>query len=187
MNSYEKIFHAFAFFTWVAILSSCTVKPDKFNLTIHGDKLEISLKASSDSTYILQMNVNGELHSEWPLNYPVYRFDYGDITNNGIPEIAVGVIKSTRFDPKPAKRLFLFRITDEYYIRPLWLGSRVSQPLVDFCISDEKDSAYIRTIEREQSGKFMVARYYWKGFGIAFNDYVEREITEDKAQLLLKK
>lgn len=165
----------------------CNTKRDRFEWEMEADQLEISLMALSDSTSALQMKVNGALHSEWPLNYPVYRFDYGDVTGDGIPEIAVGVIKTTRFDRKPAKRLFLFRITDDFYIRPLWLGSRVAQPLEDFCIFVENDSVYIRTIEKEQSGKYLVARYYWKGFGLAFNDYLKREITKGQAQRFFAK
>lgn len=171
----------------VFVLFSCKTKRDRLDFIRNGDRLEISLKALSDSTSALQMKVNGEFHSEWPLNYPVYRFDYGDITGDGVPEIAVGVVKTTRFDRNLAKRLFLFRITDDFYIRPLWLGSRVAQPLEDFCIFAENDSVYIRTIEKEQSGKYLVARYYWKGFGLAFNDYLKREITKKQAQRFFAK
>lgn len=62
------------------------------------------------------------------------------------PEIIVGVIKPTRFDPKPDKRLFIYRIADEAYIRPLWLGSRVAQPLEDFRIIREETPTRIRTL-----------------------------------------
>jgi len=169
----------------ILFISCASSTPNIVNLEMNGDKLEVSLHALSDSTHTLEMRVNGKPHSSWPLKYPVYQFTYGDITGDGIPEVAVGVIKPTRFDPHPNKRLFLFRITDDYYIRPLWLGSRVSQPLEDFTISCENDSVFIRTMEKEQSGKFLIARYYWKGFGITFNDYVKREITASKAQRLL--
>lgn len=184
---YKRVHIYFLIALFGSTLFSCTTGRNKMSTEIDGNKLVVSLVSLTDSTYSLQMNVNGEYHSEWSLNYPVYRFDYGDITGDGIPEIAVGVIKPTRFDPKPDKRLFLFRITNDFYIRPLWLGSRVSQPLADFRLSHESDSVYIRTMEREQSGKYLVARYYWKGFGILFKDYIEREVTENRAQLLLKK
>lgn len=187
MRKLRNIRHCCSLLLFIAmVFLSCTPKSNDTLITeLDGNRLEVSLKALTDSTNTLQLTVNGLLHSEWPLNYPVYRFDYGDVTGDGIPEIAVGVIKPTRFDPKPDKRLFLFRITGQYDIRPLWLGSRVAQPLADFRISSERDSVYIRTMEREQSGKYLVARYYWKGFGIAFHDYIEREINVNRAQQLL--
>ena len=75
-----------------------------------------------------------------------------------MPEIIVGVIKPTRFDPKPDKRLFIYRIADEAYIRPLWLGSRVAQPLEDFRVIREHTPVLIRTMERERSGKYLIDR-----------------------------
>ena len=83
------------------------------------------------------MCIRDSSHSVWKLPYPVYQFDYGDVTGDGMPEIIVWVIKPTRFDPKPDKRLFIYRIADEAYIRPLWLGSRVAQPLEDFRVIRE--------------------------------------------------
>ena len=118
--------------------------------------------------------------------YPVYQFDYGDITGNGVPEIIVGVIKPTRFDPKPDKRLFIYRIADEAYIRPLWLGSRVAQPLEDFRIIREETPTRIRTLEREHSGNFLVAEYIWRGFGLDFKRYLKREVKKQEAIHILK-
>lgn len=149
------------------------------------DTLEIALNKQSDSLYHMEVAVNGTLHSRWPLVYPVYRFDYGNIRGDGQTDIAVGVIKPTRFDLKADKRLFLFRITDDYYIRPLWLGSRVAQPLVDFRLTDKEEKGYIRTVEKEKSGNYLVATYRWKGFGLEFIAYVEREITLSEARKLL--
>ncbi len=168
------------------ICLACKKEQNIVKLKIKDCELEVFLKHSTDSLYELQMTVNNNIHNTWPLEYPVYRFDYGDVTGDGIPEIAVGVIKNTRFDPHIDKRLFLFRITDDYYIRPLWLGSRVSQPLKDFRIVREKEPAIIRTVEKEKSGNYLVAEYRWKGFGLIFNQFIEREISLQRAQKLLK-
>ena len=92
-----------------------------------------------------------------------------------MPEIIVGVIKPTRFDPKPDKRLFIYRIADEAYIRPLWLGSRVAQPLEDFRVIREHTPVLIRTVERERSGKFLIAEYAWRGFCLDFKEYLKRK------------
>jgi len=97
----------------------------------------------------------------------------------------VGVIKSTRFDSSYAKRLFIFR---NYHglVRPLWLGSRFSQPLVDFHFVETKGGTRIRSIELERSGKYLVAEYKWRKFGLEFTRYVKREIGLTRARMLLR-
>jgi len=175
----------FIFFL-LLLFASCNKQNNAYQAEINGEKVKITLEQKSDTTFALNLTIAGSLKSSWAINYPVYRFDFGDITGDGIPEIAVGVIKPTRFDPKLAKRLFLFRITEDFYIRPLWLGSRVGQPLVDFKIVGSEEGNRIRTIEREQSGKYLLAEYRWRGFGLEFKRYVEREITENNAQHNLK-
>jgi len=153
--------------------------------------LHIFLDRVSDTLNIIRVETlkDGKLMhaSAYPLPYPVYRFDVGDVTGNGIPDIAVGVVKSTKFDPKLAKRPFLFKINDEGDVRKLWLGSRVSQPLEDFAISKNSTPAKVLTIERERSGKFLVAIYRYRGFGLEHNGYVKREISAEEAYELLKR
>ena len=164
---------------------SCQNKQDYFSFDREGHTIKVVLEQQSDSLFYLKLSVNNSLNSTWPLEYPVYQFDYGDVTGDANPEIAVGVIKPTRYDPKPDKRLFLFRITDDYYIRPLWLGSRVSQPLEDFCMLKENKPSLIRTIEREQNGTYLVAEYKWKGFGLEHVRYIDRNIDKQQALKLL--
>jgi hypothetical protein len=164
---------------------SCGQKNNSFIIRRGNDTLEVSLCKQHDSLYYINMAVNGVFHSKWALEYPVYRFDYGVIRGDGQTDIAVGVIKPTRFHPKPDKRLFLFRITDDYYIRPLWLGSRVAQPLVDFILTNKEEKGYIRTVEKEKSGNYLVATYQWRGFGLAFVEYKAREISLSEALKLL--
>jgi hypothetical protein len=163
---------------------SCHMDKNSFALKSGDKDLKVVLEKSSDTLSFLKLYVNDSLNSTWPLKYPVYQFDYGNVTGDGTA-IAVGVIKSTRFDPKADKRLFLFRITDDYYIRPLWLGSRVGQPLEDFRVMNNHSPALIRTIEKEQDGTFLVAEYRWRGFGLEFIDYIRREIPFDEARMLL--
>ncbi|NDV95639.1 nuclear receptor-binding factor 2 [Dysgonomonas sp. 521] len=148
--------------------------------------MTINLHTYSDTLSAIELRIDDSLHSSWPLRYPVYQFDHGNITGDKTV-IAVGVIKPTRFDPKPDKRLFLFKITDDNYIRPLWLGSRVAQPLEDFKVINSLEPALIRTIEREQDGTFLVAKYKWRGFGLEFIDYIRRGISLEEAQKLLQK
>lgn len=182
--SYRIYFLIFAGFLF--IFCSCHKYTNRFEWEVDQRCLEVFLNKKSDSLYIIHLSTNRPSHSTWELPYPVYQFDYGDITGNGIPEIVVGVIKPTRFDPKPDKRLFIYRIADEAYVRPLWLGSRVAQPLEDFRIVREKTPVRIRTMERELSGNYLIAEYTWRGFGLNFKRYLKREIEKQEAVRLLK-
>jgi hypothetical protein len=175
----------YVFLIVLAGLFSCKQESNSFVIMRGDDTLEVSLRKQHDSLYYINIAVNGAFHSGWKLEYPVYRFDYGVIRKGGQTDVGVGVIKPTRFDPKPDKRLFLFRITDDYYIRPLWLGSRVVQPLVDFRLANKEEKGYIRTVEKEKSGNYLVATYRWQGFGLTFVDYQAREIPLSEALKLL--
>lgn len=169
---------------WIAVgvglaltVTSCRRGLDRFTYAVGAERYEAGLERKDDSLYVLYLHTSRPSYTTWKLPYPVYRFDYGDVNGDGTPEIAVGVIKPTRFYPTPDKRLFLFRIVDGTYIRPLWLGARVAQPLEDFRIVRTCHPACIRTLERERSGRFLVAEYTWKGFGLKFNGYLKREVN----------
>lgn len=124
--------------------------------------------------------------TQWKLNYPVFRLNRSDVDGDGYDDIIVGVIKPTRFDTVPRKRIFIFKLV-EGFIRPLWLGSRVSQPLEDFGLVKTGGASVIRTIEIEKDGSYMVADYKWQGFGLSFIHYLNRGISLKNALLLLKK
>lgn len=49
----------------------------------------------------------------------------------------------------------------------------------DFRVIREHTPVLIRTVERERSGKFLIAEYAWRGFGLDFKEYLKRE-TEEK-------
>lgn len=169
----------FLIFTGLLLMFCSCRKENRFEWQVNQRHMEVSLNKESDSLYVIHLNTDQPSHSVWKLPYPVYQFDYGDVTGDGMPEIIVWVIKPTRFYPKPDKRLFIYRIADEAYIRPLWLGSRVAQPLEDFRVIREHTPVLIRTVERERSGKFLIAEYAWRGFGLDFKGYLKRE-TEEK-------
>jgi hypothetical protein len=148
----------------------------------------VLLKKYSDSSFSLisslkRLDKSGII-SEWKLNYPVFHFERGDIDGDGTEDILVGVIKPTRYDSVVRKRIFIFKLVDGY-IRPMWLGSRVSQPLEDFKVIHTPTLNYIRTIEQESNGLFLVADYKWKGFGLRFMKYEARALHLMEAQKLL--
>lgn len=139
--------------------------------------IEISLvkykEAGSSIISSEDIGTKENIISEWKLNYPVYHFECADINGDGSDDILVGVIKPSRFDSVSRKRIFIFKLFDGY-IRPLWLGSRVSQPLEDFKVIRSQPLNLIRTIEYEENGNFLVAEYKWKGFGLTFVKYIIR-------------
>ena len=125
------------------------------------------------------INIHAKDTTHWDLNYPVYKFLYEDISNDGKKNILVGVIKPTRFDSVVRKRLFIFKFYEEE-IRPLWLGSRLGMPLEDFFVEEIDGENYIQTIEREKDGSLAIALYKWESFGFTFIEYRERNITNNK-------
>lgn len=128
----------------------------------------VRLERIHDSLSFIRYERQGKELSSWRLPYPVYRFDWGDVNADGVPEIAVGVIKPTRFFPEPDKRLFLFKLFHGKHIRPLWLGSHVAYRLDDFSILRDSVPALICTIEHQDDSTFVEALYRQQGFGIKF-------------------
>ena len=149
--------------------AACTDKDSCFSYSLeNGLKGEIRLEHIHDSLSVLRHFIDGTEVSEWELPYPVYRFDCGDLTSDGTPEIAVGVIKPTRYFPHSEKRLFLFKLYKDRLIRPLWMGSRLARPLVDFHILRDSVPARICTTERVSDDTLVQALYRQEGFGLVF-------------------
>jgi len=95
-----------------------------------------SLKRNNDTCNVLVLTTDS-MSDEWLLSYPVYQFRTGDVDGDGVEEALVGVVKSTRFYPEKGNRLFVFKNRNGR-VRPLWLGSRLGEELVDFCVADGK-------------------------------------------------
>lgn len=170
----------------ILIITSCGNKANRYTYQNEDNTIGIKLEQSADTIYSLCLYLNDSLYSEWELKYPVYNIDFGDIDNDGSPDILVGVVKTTRFDPSLNKRLFIFKVTKDYYIRPKWLGSRMGQPLENFKLAESNGQTVIRSIEKEKDGTYLVADYKWRSFGLEFIEYVERNISLEKAETLLE-
>jgi len=164
--------------------------PESHDVAVGEGTLRVSLERVSNKLNLIRVKtlINDSVThtSVYRLPYPVYRFDVGDVTGDGVPDIAVGVIKTTTYHPVMAKRPFLFKINENGDIRKLWMGSRVSQPLEDFALTKNETPSRILTVERERSGKFLVAVYRWHGFGLKHEEYIEREVPLKKAYKLLE-
>ena len=135
-----------------------------------------ALERLSDSLCILTLTTDSTC-DRWRLPYPVYRLETGDVDGNGTIEALVGVVKPTRFHPKPARRLFIFKNYNGL-VRPLWLGSQLGGTLQDFRFRDGR----VRSLETNAKGEYTVAEYRWRGFGLVFERYLIRNSEETKAR-----
>lgn len=90
----------------------------------------------------------------------------GDINGDGVAELAVCVYKTAEFHPVPARRPFFYQIK-EGELEPVWLGSRLARPFVDYILYDVDEDGIdeIISIELLENGKKVIAVYDWKGFG----------------------
>ena len=143
----------------------------------------VRLDQVNDSLHFLRFLRNDSVVSEWRLKYPVYQLDHGDLDGDGKEEIAVGVIKSTRYFKNKGKRLFIFQLNSYDHIRPLWMGSRAGSELIDFHI--ERDSVPARVITQNvydarifpdsiTSQNFKGIRFKLGEFGLDFENYVTK-------------
>lgn len=124
--------------------------------------------ATLDSTWEIRHYIGDVLMDVWVLKDPVYRFDCGDVTGDSIPEILVGVTRATRYRKEMGKRLFIFKLYKGRKIRPLWLGSRVGLPLIDFKVERDSVPATVHTWERDTDGTTVEVIYRQEGFGLKF-------------------
>ena len=90
----------------------------------------------------------------------------GDVTGDGINEIAVCVYKTAEFHPIMAKRPFFFNLVDGNLV-PMWLGSRLSRPFDDYVLRDIDSDGIdeIVSVEQLEDGKRVLAAYDWRDFG----------------------
>ena len=104
----------------------------------------------------------------------------------------VGVVKSTRFYPEKARRLFIFKQVistaahskGQVKARPLWLGSKLGGILEDFryVAPAEGDSlGRIRALESTTDSLYVVSDYKWESFGMKFDRYIIKGVDKQTA------
>ena len=130
-----------------------------------------SLRQINDTCSVLVLTTDS-MSDEWMLPHPVYQFRTGDVDGDGVEEALVGVVKSTRFYPEKGNRLFVFKNRDGR-VRPLWMGSRLGEELVDFCVANGK----LFSIEKCQNGQYNLDEWEWSRFGPRFSRYILTNTT----------
>jgi hypothetical protein len=171
-------------FPIVLVLLGCSKSPnlnvvENATVTIRDQHFEgrAQLTKTSKGFKIALINSDGEELDRTIFNYKPYQLDTGDINRDGRTEILVGLIKSTEFDPGEKKRLFILRI-DEGQLRPLWLGSKVCQQLIDF---KALSNGVVKTLEQTKKGNYAIGIYEWQGFGLTLIKYISNEKPYDEA------
>ena len=100
----------------------------------------------------------------------------GDIDGDGKPEALVGVVKTTRYDPVEAKRLFIFKC-HHGRIRSLWMGSRLGGRLIDFRLKEGK----VLTLQAADNGRHAVVEHHLRDFGLGFTRFIVANVTREEA------
>ena len=137
------------------------------NSTAIATRGNFTLRKVHDSLYWL---------NDWKLPYPVYQFQTGDVNGDGSEDAMVGVIKSTRFYPEKARRLFIFKQVNGKP-RALWMGSKLGGILEDFRFVDGK----IRALESTTDSLYVVSDYKWDRFGMAFDQFIIKGVDQETA------
>jgi hypothetical protein len=173
--------------TFMILLSACS-KPDTFEkvLPIHDSFFKGFVKLEKmERINKYKLSITDSLDK--PVDciytpYEVFQMETGDIDRDGKTDICLGIIKPTPFDSILKKRLFIFNI-DRRYIRPLWLSSRLVNPLEEFTIdTNSRKECIIRTIEKEGTNLYGVRSYKWGTFGMIYQTTLQDSIDYEKAQ-----
>lgn len=118
------------------------------------------------------------------LQYKVFKIRQSDIDNNGTEEFILGVVKKTTFDTTVCNRINIWKI-EKNTIIPMWLGSKMSHPLIDFELKKDGTVNVIYTIECENDGLYLLVEYKWRSFGLKFVKFIKREVDLNTAKQIL--
>jgi hypothetical protein len=154
-----------AILAWGMLSVLSSLVPQRAQGTLLSD---YTLHRTHDSLYYL---------NEWRLPYPVYQFCTGDVDGDGSEDALVGVIKTTRYYKDRGRRLFIFKHVNGK-VRPLWLGSKLAGQLQDFRYIN---GGIVRSLESWPDGRYSVAEWRWKDFGLSFQRYLVHQTDQSNA------
>jgi len=111
-----------------------------------------------------------------------------DVDGDGNPELCVGVWKKTRYFDTYENRLFIYNRSGNY-IYPKWLGSRFTNPFIDFNFKDMDGDGKEELIllERDKTGAKRIVSYRWRTFGFEGSKIVTEDYKDDSISNLERK
>lgn len=102
----------------------------------------------------------------------------GDLNNDGIIEIVVGVWKKVYTEKKYRRRLFIYSLWRDN-LKPIWLSSSLSSPLLDFELldinNDNRDELIALELQRNKLKR--IAVYYLGYFGLNYYKSLKRNLN----------
>ncbi|MBO4658988.1 MAG: hypothetical protein J5637_05145 [Prevotella sp.] len=134
-----------------------------------------SLQVENDSLAYLVLTTDSTT-DRWRLTFPVYRLCVGDVDGDGSDDAMVGVVKTTRFDNRMARRLFIFK-NHKGRIRPLWMGSQLGGILHDFKFTD----GHVVSLQATTDGLYVVLEHVWRKFGLGAHRFLAKGVTREEA------
>lgn len=134
-----------------------------------------SLQTVSDTLSFLVLE-DGPTIDRWRLVFPVYQMCVGDVDGDGREDVLVGVVKTTRYDPVMAKRLFIFK-NHHGHIRAMWMGSKLGGTLLDFRFKDGK----VLTLQSDGGSRYAVVEHHWRDFGLGFTRFLVSNVSQEEA------
>lgn len=173
-NNKRRILCVITAVALLGVFVSCNT-PDKESFECCGGTVWLDRK--NDTLSFLRFSRGGEIVASQRLPWPVYRFSYGDLDGDSLPEVAVGVIKETYYWKQKDRRIFIYQIYKNQHIVPVWKGSHVASELMDFRIDRGTQPALVRTIERRKDSSLYEAEYYLSKFGLKFKRYINESAT----------
>ncbi len=102
--------------------------------------------------------------------YNAWKIRILDVDNDSLPELIVGVNKSTKYFKKKENRIFVFNINGAY-IYPKWLGSKIGNPVIDFKI-DKINNKLILLQKFDNKKTHKVFSFKWNGFGFDLDKHL---------------
>ena len=111
--------------------------------------------------------------------YPMFDADTADLDGDGRDEVILGIWsqKKRHGENPPRRTVWVMRWTGDD-LRPLWRGSTLARPLVDYVVGDISGDASAELVAMERiEEQCMLSAYAWNGFGFGAMD--ARQISCD--------